>query len=81
MGNEACDLDSAVSALTLAFFLSSRTSTAIPIIPIPANDLILRTEIVYFFKRIGLDLRSLIYLDDLDLAAVLLPFPSFFIRP
>ena len=46
MGNESCDMDSAVCAVTLAHHLSS-ASLALPCLNIPKEDVALRTEVIY----------------------------------
>lgn len=80
MGNQACDLDSMVSALALAFVdqllslppeASPSSSTSIdniiriPILPIPRNDFVSRTEAVFLFQAAQVDLSSIVFLDDL----------------
>ncbi|NXN94854.1 PRUN1 Exopolyphosphatase, partial [Rhinopomastus cyanomelas] len=72
MGNEACDLDSAVSALALAFFLA-KTSPApsaavVPVLNIPRSDFPLRTETTFLLRRQGIADESLIFRDEIDLA-------------
>jgi exopolyphosphatase len=47
MGNEACDLDSGVCAVVLAFHLSSVTQLPVlPLLNIPTTDFVLKTELV-----------------------------------
>lgn len=73
MGNQACDLDSVVSAITLAYLHHLQqqkqiggTGTAIfgerwwlPIIPVPFKEVALRTEVPFLFHFTGLDLQLL----------------------
>uniref|UniRef100_A0A8C4QQD2 Prune exopolyphosphatase n=1 Tax=Eptatretus burgeri TaxID=7764 RepID=A0A8C4QQD2_EPTBU len=71
MGNEACDLDSAVAALTYAWFLfqsSRHGSRPVPMLNILRAELPLRPEIGYLFRRLALP--SIDYLpckDDVQL--------------
>ena len=68
MGNEAADLDSMASAVTYAYLLNSLAADqqAVPLLPIPRADFKLRTEAVYVFRQAGIDINSLIFLDDVD---------------
>ncbi|NXT25729.1 PRUN1 Exopolyphosphatase, partial [Syrrhaptes paradoxus] len=71
MGNEACDLDSTVSALALAYFLA-KTSPApkaafIPVLNIPRADFALRTETTFLLREQGIPAASLIFRDEIDL--------------
>uniref|UniRef100_UPI00358F338A exopolyphosphatase PRUNE1 n=1 Tax=Myxine glutinosa TaxID=7769 RepID=UPI00358F338A len=71
MGNEACDLDSAVAALTYAWFLfqfSRPGSRPVPMLNILRAELPLHPELGYLFKRLALP--SIDYLpcqDDVQL--------------
>lgn len=76
MGNESCDLDSAVSAITLAFFyhkygiddikLSNNTRLSIlPMLNIPRQQLPLKTEVTYFLKECNVDLENIICKDEM----------------
>ncbi|NWW96205.1 PRUN1 Exopolyphosphatase, partial [Rhynochetos jubatus] len=74
MGNEACDLDSTVSALALAFFLA-KTSPAskaafIPVLNIPRADFALRTETTFLLREEGIPASSLIFRDEIDLGGL-----------
>ncbi|CAG0879895.1 unnamed protein product [Cyprideis torosa] len=53
MGNEACDLDSSVSALVYAFFLSqdSNGSPVVPVLNVLRSELHLRTEVVFWLEK------------------------------
>ncbi|XP_025083199.1 uncharacterized protein LOC112557508 isoform X2 [Pomacea canaliculata] len=76
MGNEACDLDSATSAITYAFYLHEisvaplGTVIFFPILSMKRGDFRLRTEITYYFRRHGIVEEDLIFLDDIDLLKV-----------
>jgi exopolyphosphatase len=75
MGNEACDLDSAVSSLVYAFLLSETTGVFhAPLLNIPAEDLCLRTDITKLFEDTQVDLKAVLYVDTpaLDLGSKLL---------
>lgn len=71
LGNEACDLDSMVSAITLAYFLaktSSETNLAfIPVLNIPRSDYPLRSEGTFLLREIGIRDELLIFRDEIDL--------------
>ena len=70
LGNESCDLDSAVSALTYGYLLwlcKDLKTSVIPVLNIPRRDLILRTEVVFWFQRHGFQIEDLICRDDIAL--------------
>ncbi|XP_028912089.1 exopolyphosphatase PRUNE1 isoform X2 [Ornithorhynchus anatinus] len=72
LGNEACDLDSMVSALALAFFLS-RTSaqpSAVPLLNVARGELPLRGDSVALLRRLHLPEAALIFRDEVDLHAL-----------
>ncbi|XP_037936168.1 exopolyphosphatase PRUNE1 [Teleopsis dalmanni] len=74
IGNESCDLDSAVSALCLAYFyhenkLKSLTTTAknfIPILNIPRKDYQLKTEVNFLFNKYQIQVENLTFRDDMQ---------------
>ena len=71
IGNEAADLDSMVSA-TLYGHLTSACGApgaplAVPVVNCPRGDFVLRTEAVYLFAALGLDVNALIFIDEIDL--------------
>ncbi|XP_017112734.1 exopolyphosphatase PRUNE1 [Drosophila elegans] len=67
MGNESCDLDSAVSALTLAFVYAQRhrEHDYVPILNIPRRDYPLKTEVGHLFVKCGIAEPVLLFRDDL----------------
>jgi exopolyphosphatase len=71
IGNEAADLDSMVSAILYGRLASARgASDAPPVVPVvncPRGDFVLRTEAVYLFAALGLDLEALLFIDEIDL--------------
>lgn len=70
IGNEACDLDSAVSAIVYGFYLiQSATNERLitPVLNIKKEDYVLKTEVVYLFNKCGISKDHLIFRDDLDL--------------
>ncbi|MCG8636468.1 MAG: DHH family phosphoesterase [Desulfobacterales bacterium] len=73
MGNEAADLDSMASALAYAYILSGCSSekVIVPLMPIIREGFKLRTEAVYVFDQAGIDLNSLIFLDDINLGRLM----------
>ncbi|XP_035891475.1 exopolyphosphatase PRUNE1 isoform X2 [Anopheles stephensi] len=77
IGNESCDLDSAVSAIALAFHLQhnpallsswyKKDSTVVfPVLNVPRAELPLKTEVTYYIKRHGIMLDDLICRDEID---------------
>ncbi|XP_056178322.1 exopolyphosphatase PRUNE1 [Falco biarmicus] len=74
MGNEACDLDSTVSALALAYFLAKTSpapkATFIPVLNIPRADFALRTETTFLLREQGIPATSLIFRDEIDLGGL-----------
>ncbi|NXJ85593.1 PRUN1 Exopolyphosphatase, partial [Trogon melanurus] len=74
MGNEACDLDSTVSALALAYFLAktspSPKAAFIPVLNIPRADFALRTETTFLLREQGIPAASLIFRDEIDLGGL-----------
>lgn len=77
LGNVSCDMDSAVGAIILAYYLTSKNNYYndygnfekfwIPVINCPRNELIARIDISYHFKKYGIDTNNLIFVDDLDI--------------
>uniref|UniRef100_A0A224YYL0 Exopolyphosphatase n=1 Tax=Rhipicephalus zambeziensis TaxID=60191 RepID=A0A224YYL0_9ACAR len=71
MGNEACDLDSAVSAIVTAYLLHElqpvATLLVVPVLNIARRDVKLRTEITYFFEHVDIPLDTLVCRDEIDL--------------
>ena len=74
MGNEASDLDSMATSVAYAYFLSRTKQKAgefyLPLINIPRADFRLRTEAVYLFEKTGIDIKNLIFIDQISLAAL-----------
>ncbi|XP_052785753.1 uncharacterized protein LOC128221254 [Mya arenaria] len=68
IGNEACDLDSAVCALVYAYYLNQKSDNiVVPVLNIAASQFRLRTETTYFFSKLEIPTESLIFNDQLDL--------------
>jgi len=73
MGNEACDLDSAVSALVYAHFLSHQNPTKIvlPMLNILREELPLKTEVIHCIStKLGLGISNILCRDDLPLESL-----------
>ncbi|KAM8920729.1 exopolyphosphatase PRUNE1 [Pelodytes ibericus] len=74
LGNEACDLDSMVSAITLAFYLAKTSSSKnleyVPVLNIPRADFPLRTESTYFLKENSISEELLTFRDEIDIPAL-----------
>ncbi|KAK1329068.1 hypothetical protein QTO34_011245 [Cnephaeus nilssonii] len=70
LGNEACDLDSMVSALALAFYLAKTTETEdvfVPVLNIKRSELPLRGDNVFLLQEIHIPESLLIFRDEIDL--------------
>ncbi|XP_052868639.1 exopolyphosphatase PRUNE1 [Anopheles cruzii] len=75
IGNESCDLDSAVSALALAFHLHQRPTLVepwhtkdtvmFPVLNVLRSELPLKTEVTYFLKQRGISLNNLTCSDEI----------------
>uniref|UniRef100_A0A182LRY8 DHHA2 domain-containing protein n=1 Tax=Anopheles culicifacies TaxID=139723 RepID=A0A182LRY8_9DIPT len=77
IGNESCDLDSAVSSIAFAFHLQHvptllgswhrKDSAAVfPVLNVTRAELPLKTEVTFFIKRHGIALDDLICRDEID---------------
>ncbi len=73
LGNEAADLDSMASAIVYAYLMAAQKndSTILALMPIPRADFKLRSEAVYVFGQAGIDLNNLVFLDELNIEAVM----------
>ena len=70
MGNESCDLDSAISSIVFAHFLSEQnpSKTVIPMLNVLREELPLKTEVIHCLQtKLGLKVSDLICRDDLQL--------------
>ncbi|XP_035219220.1 exopolyphosphatase PRUNE1-like isoform X2 [Stegodyphus dumicola] len=70
LGNEACDLDSAVSAIVFAYFLSkiqNSSDVIVPVLNVKRKDVHLRTEVVFFLEETSIPISDLIFIDEIDL--------------
>lgn len=69
VGNEASDLDSITSSISYAYFLKMKDSKNdyIPVMNIPREDFALRTETVWFFKKLNLNSSDLVFWPELKL--------------
>lgn len=74
LGNEASDLDSMASSVAYARFLAAQAGPndpmTVPVINIPREDFALRTEAVWLFREAGVQVASLIFLDEIELDTV-----------
>ncbi|XP_072404857.1 exopolyphosphatase PRUNE1 [Chiloscyllium punctatum] len=74
LGNEACDLDSMVSAITFAYFLSKTAPKQkvifLPILNIPRSEFPLRGECVFLLRESRLSEDLLVFRDEIDLHAL-----------
>ncbi|KAM4629984.1 exopolyphosphatase PRUNE1-like [Polymixia lowei] len=75
LGNESCDLDSVMSSLALAYFLSRTasvpgSSVVVPVLNILQSEFRLRSDIIFLLKEAGISTQSLLFRDQLDLAGL-----------
>ncbi|XP_065079132.1 exopolyphosphatase PRUNE1 [Ochlerotatus camptorhynchus] len=80
IGNESCDLDSAVCSISLAFHLSRTPGTflktvngadcVVPVLNVSREELPLKTEVVYYLHENRFDLSDLICKDEINLPEV-----------
>ncbi|XP_075763216.1 exopolyphosphatase PRUNE1 [Pelodiscus sinensis] len=74
LGNEACDLDSTVSALALAYYLAQTSvqskAAFLPVLNIPRAEFPLRTESTFLLREQQIPDRCLIFRDEIDLHAL-----------
>lgn len=73
LGNEACDLDSMVSALVLAFYLAKTTEAEdvfVPVLNIKRSELPLRGDSVFLLQKMHIPESLLIFRDEIDLHAL-----------
>ncbi|XP_066540195.1 exopolyphosphatase PRUNE1 isoform X2 [Hoplias malabaricus] len=70
LGNEACDMDSMVSALTFAYFLSKTLDSGkavVPVMNIPRAEFSLRSDSIFLLRETGLSQDYLLFRDEVDL--------------
>ncbi|XP_035537371.1 exopolyphosphatase PRUNE1 [Morone saxatilis] len=74
LGSESCDLDSAVSSLAMAYFLS-RTSSGfpggspvLPVLNVPRSDFHLRADVLLLLREAGVAMETLVFRDEVNLA-------------
>ncbi|XP_048213937.1 exopolyphosphatase PRUNE1 isoform X1 [Perognathus longimembris pacificus] len=73
LGNEACDLDSMVSALALALYMTKTAEAEeifIPVLNIKRSELPLRGDNVFFLQKVHIPETVLIFRDEIDLHAL-----------
>jgi exopolyphosphatase len=71
-GNEAADADSIVSSLCLSLYHAHKSKAGdaelqLPVMPIPRADLALRRETVVLLSKSNIDLKDMIFSDEVDL--------------
>lgn len=74
IGNEACDLDSTVCALSYAYFLSKKrkagTTHLLPVLNILECEYRLRTDTTYFLSKLNVTADLLTFRDQVNLFAL-----------
>jgi len=73
VGNESCDLDSAVSAIVLAYFLQSpgeKEKIIVPVLNVSSEDLPLKTDVTKVLLTLGIQAFDIPRLDEIDFSAL-----------
>lgn len=73
LGNESCDLDSAIASIVFAYFLHKVQKPAditIPVLNVKRKELPIRSEVVYFLEETSIQTSDLICIDEIDLQAL-----------
>ncbi|KAF6731932.1 prune-like protein [Oryzias melastigma] len=73
LGNEACDVDSMVSALAFSYFLFKTAhgdTVPLPLLNIRRSELVLRSDNVFLLRQVGLSPELLLFRDQVDLRAL-----------
>jgi len=74
LGNQSADMDSIMSSISLAFYISQQeissflgheVSFAIPIINIPREDMKLRKDSLLIFEKAGVSIENLLFAEDI----------------
>eukprot|EP01064_Diplonema_japonicum_P032589 TRINITY_DN6165_c0_g1_i1.p1 TRINITY_DN6165_c0_g1~~TRINITY_DN6165_c0_g1_i1.p1 ORF type:complete len:382 (+),score=108.30 TRINITY_DN6165_c0_g1_i1:49-1146(+) len=67
MGNESCDMDSIVTSLVYATYLSQKEKRpVVPILNVEREDLALRSETTWALQDAGVDLEKVIFAPEVD---------------
>lgn len=66
VGNESCDLDSIVCAISLAHYMAQQNKTipSLPLLQCSRADFALRTDAVWLFSQLQLETAHLIFAED-----------------
>lgn len=66
VGNQSCDLDSIVCAISHAHFLAERGGAivSLPLLQCPREDFALRTDAAWLFHQLNLDPSQLLFCDE-----------------
>uniref|UniRef100_A0A1B6KJ61 DHHA2 domain-containing protein n=1 Tax=Graphocephala atropunctata TaxID=36148 RepID=A0A1B6KJ61_9HEMI len=70
LGNETCDLDSAISSLAYSLLLNrlkTTESVVIPVFNIPREHLPMKTEVTYFLNKLNIDLNNVTCRNEINL--------------
>lgn len=70
LGNEACDLDSAVSSLVYGYVLYMKDTlpkAVLSVLNIPFAHFPVKTEVIYYLKECNVDVSNLIFRDHINL--------------
>uniref|UniRef100_A0A667YX60 Prune exopolyphosphatase n=1 Tax=Myripristis murdjan TaxID=586833 RepID=A0A667YX60_9TELE len=70
LGDESCDLDSVVSSLAMAYFLSQISpgnSVVVPVLNVPRSEFQLRADCRFLLTEVGVAMETLVFRDEVDL--------------
>ena len=77
LGNVSCDMDSSIGVFILAYYMTNKNeyykdpgnyeNLFIPVVNCPRGELEARIDIAYHLEKNGINLKKLVYIDDLDL--------------
>ncbi|XP_054271265.1 exopolyphosphatase PRUNE1 [Macrosteles quadrilineatus] len=73
LGNESCDLDSAISSIIYSILLDhkkTQDSIVFPVLNIPSVQLPVKTELNYFLRKNHIDVDNIICKDEIDLCSL-----------
>ncbi|GFY45277.1 exopolyphosphatase PRUNE1 [Trichonephila inaurata madagascariensis] len=73
LGNESCDLDSAISSLVMAYFIfkvQKNADIVVPVLNVKRKELAVRTEVVFFLEETSINISDVICIDEIDLKAL-----------
>ncbi|KAG8198142.1 hypothetical protein JTE90_006894 [Oedothorax gibbosus] len=73
LGNESCDLDSAISAIVMAYYIhkvQKSSDIVVPVLNVKRCELPTKTEVVFFLEETSVHTSDVICIDEIDLKAL-----------